>query len=719
MQKSQNIPTFTQTYLQSTILQPAAREIAILAFYAILSLGVSWPLAAWFTTGIPPTEDPRHNLWVLWHIREWLAGNHPLFELPMLYYPLGASLLTHGLGPVTGFFALPFWPWGPAAAHNGAVLVGLTLTGYCMYRLGREVALARSAAIFAGVVLLTSPMVLAGIGGHMTKVFLGGVPLLLLFLLRTLNPQRSIWWAWGVGASFLLLLLHSGYQFIFGAMLAGIWIALHLIRPTQGERRTALIRVGAISLASLIVAGPLLFMIQQAAAQNIQVKAEDIMRSRPTDLLYYIFPLNIHRSSQLFAELRQVIQQPAPEGHVWLPWVALLLAGCAVWLRLGDAWRWLVLFGIMLGLSLGPTLALAGHRFDVITPLHFLPRFALDFMRIPPRFMLPGFVAFAMLVGLGIHALIQRWPRWHIPTISLALIVHLLLIWPNPFRHGYFYPVPEFYQQLAHDHDDYGVFDVPYTRLLPHGRPEYVSFSSYAQFFQMFHRKGIASGYLSRTYPNHPLFQWIYCQGTKPDFSDPCSCGGTVEEDLIRHNYRYVVIHKNLHLDEFADKQRQAFLQLFADRQPVHEDEDTVVYAVGVVDLTPSELVVCFSPTWYPWHTDRISQWRWTSSPAQIVVRNPLPTTAMLEIDALFIHDPDGVDGIGPEGVLYVDDGHQVQEVTLRGGATTQVPVQLQYSSVITMTLAAGNYQPSQYGSTDASYYGFSVTDLRIIPLIP
>jgi hypothetical protein len=92
--------------------------------YLALTILFTWPMVPRFTTHIIGSNyDAYNGLWVMWHTKEALLGHQPLFDLPILYYPEGATLLTHVPGPVTGLFALPFWPWGAEAAHNGAVLI--------------------------------------------------------------------------------------------------------------------------------------------------------------------------------------------------------------------------------------------------------------------------------------------------------------------------------------------------------------------------------------------------------------------------------------------------------------------------------------------------------------------------------------------------------------------------------------------------------------------
>ena len=128
---------------------------AMLAYLG-LSLAVTWPLARDFTSALAGVGDARHQLWVLWHAREALAGREPLFFTSLLYYPHGIPLTGHSLGPLAGLLALPFWPLGPEAAYNGALLVGFWLTGCCMYWLARGLGLGRGVSFFAGVLLLVA-----------------------------------------------------------------------------------------------------------------------------------------------------------------------------------------------------------------------------------------------------------------------------------------------------------------------------------------------------------------------------------------------------------------------------------------------------------------------------------------------------------------------------------------------------------------------------------
>ena len=90
------------------------------------------------------------------------------------------------------------------------------------------------------------------------------MPLAFLALRRAHDPRRSIGWCAAFGASALLLLLHSPFQFILVALSAPLLTIAAL--AAASERRTVWTRAGAAALAAAIAAGPLLVAIQPTGA---------------------------------------------------------------------------------------------------------------------------------------------------------------------------------------------------------------------------------------------------------------------------------------------------------------------------------------------------------------------------------------------------------------------------------------------------------------------
>jgi hypothetical protein len=707
-------------------------------FYAALSIALSWPTARNFTTRITSSGvDARHNLWLFWHTQQVLLGQQSLFDAPLLFYPRGISLLVHGVGPITGLFALPFWPWGAEAAYNGALLLSLWLSAYCTYRLARSLELGRGTAIFAGVLVIAAPMGLAGLNNHVTKVFVGTLPLLLLALHHALDLRRSRWWAPATGLALLLVLLHNGYQFVFAALAIGFFVLAALLAATKDQRRPLLLRAMLIGACVLVMVGPLLFAIQRAANNPAIIVDVNQDSFAAPDLIQFILPP--HFSMLFGAFTQQIMQTYSPdttlnsESAVSLSLIGLAL-GLLAWFvghhaaesRWRAGRRWFILTALCVLFALGPELRAAGHtsfteyELPIALPYAFLTGLpGLDFMRAPGRFMMFGFVAFAISASYGLAWLIQRLPRLRYAIVPVTIALVLVETWPEPFPQETLAPVPQFYQQIASDREQYGVFDLP---LKSSGSFSWnwttAYFSSYYQIFQMTHHKGIASGYISRTYGEHPLFADIMADAVAQlRIDDQPAAYVDFQQTLARNNYRYAILHKTLFTDPSKGDTKylaesQALLNAAFGAQPPIVDDDLV--KVYQVDPNIQQIELRWGQNWS--FLDKKAQARWAVSPATLAVVAPAARPAILQITPAFIHDPQSEDGLGASGILNIQVGDSFStDVAISAGQPISVPIALATGSqAITLTLQAGNFQPSQYGQKDTRTLSFAVNAINL-----
>ena len=704
-----------------------------LLFFTAWSIIFSWPTLRYFTSHIVSSGgDARHNLWVLWHVKEAVLGRHPFWDLPGLYYPVGASLLTHGLGPVTGFLALPFWPWGPEAAYNGAVLLSLILTGYVMYLLARSLGLVRGVALFAGLFLLAAPMHLIGLHGHMTKVFMAGPPLALLCFLQALDPLRSRWWAAATGLALLLTLAHNGYQFVFTAVLLALVTLLVFWQQGPAQWPPLLRRLAAVGLASLVFVGPMVLAIKNASATeavNVDHNRASLVYQPDAAMLFLPTP----GASRFFGttvnhllQARQV--EPTIETAIYLSWTGLLLAGI-IWLR-GNNWSrgWLLISMVLIILSLGPRLQLLGkntfteYQLPIILPYALLTALpGLEFMRVPGRFMMIGYVAWGVTASMGLAWLIARRPQWRRPILLVATVLLLVEFWPISWRVEALRPVPAFYQELAADEEMYGVLDLP---IKPTPDTWSVSHSSFYQMYQMVHKKGIAMGYISRTYDTHPVFPCLIPEvETTPGLlidGRPARCYDNTLYELARLNYRYVVRHKLLHRDGrnteglWGDRQAADFIDFFfADQEPLVDDELVQVYKVPSLAEAEKTATVMMelSNGWHPWENG----FRWATSPAVLSIWSPNPQPVILELVPEILYVPELI--LGTKGRLYVslDDGPE-RVMTVRQGEPAAITLALAGGpQQVRLRLETGNFIPFELmGNEDRRELSFSVRSINL-----
>ncbi|MCL4263303.1 MAG: hypothetical protein KJ069_08810 [Anaerolineae bacterium] len=699
-----------------------------LLFYTGLSLALSWPLARDFASKtLGQSDDVRHSMWILWHYKEALLGQQPLFQAPMLYYPAGISTLVDGVGLVPSLFALPFWLWGPAAAYNGALLISLILTGYSMYLLGRGLRFSPAVALFAGTVLAVSSLNLASLYGHLEKVFIGLLPLALLSLIMALDVKRSRWWVTAVPVILLLTLLHNGLQFVLAGMglavMAGV-IWLTAVKETRPEIIRRLLLIGGLSL---VIVGPMLFVIAGVSRDpRLRVDLNIGSLDFQPDVAEFFWPPPF---SRLFAGLTyRFINRYGYvsniETWVYMSWMALLLALVALRYQTRRVWPWLIMLAGSALLALGPSLQLLGQRhfteyhLPIILPYAFFTALpGLDFLRTPGRIIFLGHVALAVAAAYGLEWLGERFSRWRHALVVGAIMGVLLPVWPAVWPQGTQPPLSPFYQQMAADDEMYGVFDLPIKRS---AEEWYVPYSSRYQMAQMVHRKGIANGYLSRAYLVHPVFPCLM-----PEMEPPpdvlvngrlSPCYANPLYDLAAHNYRYVIWHKSTddRQDDWGQEQAQSFInQFFPEQRPLYADEWITVYEVPELQTLPLvTATMVLGQNWY----EREPELRWAKSPASLLLTVPQAQEVVLEITPALIFNPTLALTDEQRQLLVTVDDQPVMTVPITSGETAVIPLHLPAGyHTITLSLAAGNFRPSDQGAADTRWLSFAIESINLL----
>lgn len=698
-----------------TVLRAATPHLIVLAGYLLLSAVVLWPLPLVFRSEIIGQGDARHLLWTLWNAKEALAGSGDFLFAGNLYYPAGISLLVHALGPLYGVAVAPFWFLGPAAVYNSALLLGFTFTGYCMYLLARNLGLGRPESFFAGVLLVMAPLHLSAAYGHLTKAFLGLLPLALLTVRNALDRERSRWWIPASGAVFLAALLYSGEQFVFAAFgVAGLTLYAIAAAPAA-ERALTLRRAVVVAATVAIFTLPLLIAIQRASSHpNIAVALNRQSLQLQPDLYHFFAPADFGLSA-FFAEINQ-ISAHGLETFVFLPWTALLLASIALATTTRRVLPWAVLTGAFVVLAMGPQLSIGretlftDYELPIVLPYAFLSSLpGLDFMRTPGRFMEIGYVMLAVTAAFGLAWLGKRRSR----TLRLVLIgaATLLIIGENapitPWPRDRLPAAPAFYQEIAQDPAEYGVFDLP---IKPNPEATFgnwhLYFSSYYQMLQMTHGKGIHSGYLSRFYKVHPVFGQFISENATQDSplrediridGAPSNVYANLEYELARHGYRYVVVHKpRADMPEYQPgawgyTAAQTLVDnVFTGRTPLVDDELVTVYRVNpITDTRTLRLNMALLEQSAVQSRRQPSDQRWALSPATFLVTAPQAQMAMLDVRVGEMREQES-DHTHDYALLVAEsgDGRVVATAPLAVNETSSLPLALAPGSqVITLTV--------------------------------
>ena len=587
------------------LLRRVADGAAIPAGYVALALAASWPLArdfATYTIG-DVFYDERHAIWVLWYTAQALAGRVTWPDTTHVLWPHGISLLVDGVGPMNAIFALPFWPWGAAAAFNGAALAGLALSGWSLYVLARGIGLRRGPAFVAGALFLLWPIHLIGLTGHLEKLFIGMLPLTLLAGLRAFDPARGRGWLVAPGLGLLGALLQNGNQFTFAALGLGLLGVQTWWGASAAEKRPRLRRMVVAAAAAMAICGPLLVAIARVMRDpTLQVALGDVSFYYAPDALSlvlpgphqwwagWLYPDRMHLRDFVWASTLTGLN-PTPtwygtglETAVGIPLIAILL--CVFGWRAGAGRPWILFGHAFAVLCLGSPLRVDGVMTPVRLPFAVAKRVpGLDVMRTPGRYMLLGAVGFALGAGAGLTALTRRFPSRATPIVVTAAALAALECWPHPWPQTALPQVPDFYQRLAADRDGGAVLD------LPHGGFAHNDLASAYMYYQTFHRQPIAWAYLSRSHLRYPN------EGLEGLWRPDAPAGPAVRERLRALGYRYVVVHR--HVDLFLggrvehgrlgrpqgppaplDSER-LIREAFAGEPPIHADDLVTVWAVG------------------------------------------------------------------------------------------------------------------------------------------
>jgi hypothetical protein len=536
----------------------AKKPLAILGGYLALTLLLSWPLAANFTTAIPGDGfDGWQNYWNLWWMREAVLclQTSPFFTY-LLYYPTGASLLFHTLNPFNGLLTMPLQLLGGVAvAYNLVVLFSFVVGGFGAYLLalqtlawtGQERGPARSmrlAAFVAGIVYTFSPFHFAHLLGHMQVLSLEWLPFYVLYLLRAWqSPQRR--WGDALKAGFFLALtgLCDWYYVLYLLLFTALAVVYFACR------RARMWGAGAVSNWGYLLAVPLIVLLLFAVALSpllvpmvLEARGGEYLIPDPThglilsaDLLAFFTPPQFHPLwGQAARAMSDRFASPPSEHTVFAGYVPLLLglaALVALW-REPLARFWGLNLAAFFILALGPVLHVGG-RTDFLAPGLEIPLpYRLVNAAIPFMYLVRSLSRFDVMVMLSLGVLVALGLRW----LSACLENSFGGFARHGFGHGYTdwraairvirgksvlgfclificleflavpYPLspidtPPFFHELAQEPGQFAVVALP----MDWDRPNVL-------LYQTVHGKPLISAYTSRTNPlsiveRTPLFQ--------------------------------------------------------------------------------------------------------------------------------------------------------------------------------------------------------------------
>jgi len=394
----------------------ARSEAAVIAFFLVSAVVMTWPLATHLATA--SGDDPLLNTWTLdW---DYYATTHRvrLFEAN-IFHPAHLSLAysehLYGLA----LLAFPLFAAGvaPLTVHNVLLLLGFAACGYAMFLLARFVTDSTPGAIVAGLAFAFVGLRFHHLP-HLQYVWSAWLPILLL---ATLALVQAPSWARAAALAAAIVVngLTSLHWLVFGTAAVFATLLLIGLRRRMRDAKFWMMALAAFFAAALILIPFGLPYVEVANRYAMQRTATEVLANsgRWGDW----FQPNLQ--SRLYGRFSR--SDAYSHERTLFPGVilfALAAAGfaSAVRRRRDDGFA-----AACIWLAIGALGALGLHGFFHRLLYEYLSAFRG--IRMPARWVMVAYVGLDLLAAIGVRELLARRNRTT-SAAATALVSMLLLI---------------------------------------------------------------------------------------------------------------------------------------------------------------------------------------------------------------------------------------------------------------------------------------------------
>lgn len=553
-----------------------ARRAAIVLFYGLIACLALNALIVNFTTAMPGTVRLQPNdviqpsefdifYWDLWWVKHAVFDLHvsPLYTNYVIH-PFVSPLAGHTLALWWGLVTAPLQDAiGLTPTFNLVVMLTLVLAATCMYAFVRRHVRRQSIAVLAGLVFAFTPaMVHRASVGHLDKLSIFWLPLVLLLWDKTIESRR---WTWAVvtGAAVWFAWLTDFQQAMWALLLLGPYVIYTILGRSAKPQISVSLRLSAVMLAAFLVPSLFAPLPQLLAANRLNYPP-----ARLEDTVYFAFPL-------------QNLLVGSDNGDFSIGQLLPLLTVLALPFVGRDRQRWLwiiIAIGCTL-LALGPYADLGGTRVEL--PYALVHRLLGNQYRTPMRFMTPAVLALSMVIALTLDDLVDRFKWASAPRRALAVTLGLLFVFDYKLAEPFpitIMPDYQVYHDIARTPGDFAVLEVPIgvrSGFAIVGRGETL------QYYAPIHQHPIPSGYLSRLpgeitdyFHSDPLLGALTLSQALPPQTELDARLGQLIRDW---NIGYVILHTEL-LEAGRVRSFQNMLNRQSALQRIGEDGALIIY---------------------------------------------------------------------------------------------------------------------------------------------
>lgn len=552
------------------------RRAAIVLFYGLIACLTLNALIVNFTTAMPGTVRLQPNdviqpsefdifYWDLWWVKHAVFDLHvsPLYTNYVIY-PFVSPLAGHTLALWWGLVTAPLQDAiGLTPTFNLVVLLTFVLAATCMYAFVRRHVRRQSIAVLAGLIFAFTPaMVHRASVGHLDKLSIFWLPLVLLLWDKTIESRR---WTWAVvtGVAVWFAWLTDFQQAMWALLLLGPYVIYTILGRSAKPQISVSLRLSAVMLAAFLMPSLFAPLPQLLAANRLNYPP-----ARLEDTVYFAFPL-------------QNLLVGSDNGDFSIGQLLPLLTVLALPFVGRDRQRWLwiiIAIGCTL-LALGPYADFGGTRVEL--PYALVHRLLGNQYRTPMRFMTPAVLALSMVIALTLDDLVDRFKWASAPRRALAVTLGLLFVFDYKLAEPFpitIMPDYQVYHDIARTPGDFAVLEVPIgvrSGFAIVGRGETL------QYYAPIHQHPIPSGYLSRLpgeitdyFHSDPLLGALTLSQALPPQTELDARLGQLIRDW---NIGYVILHTDL-LEAGRVRSFQNMLNRQSALQRIGEDGALIIY---------------------------------------------------------------------------------------------------------------------------------------------
>lgn len=438
---------------------PVHHVFAIVCF-ALLSIVMTWPLAANLERSVAYPGDPYINAWILhWDYVATITNPADLFHAP-IFHPMryGLALSEHLYG--IALFCMPLFAAGLKAVtvYNIAMLAGFTFSGYAAYLLCRHVTGSAAAAMIGGIFFAFNPWRFTHLS-HLQHMWAGWLPLLLLAFIAYAQKPR-VRTAILFGVAFLMNGLTNMHWFIFGSTAIALTALTAPLLYPRLRRVRSWFPLLAATVTALILLLPFLLPYREVS------RLYGLQRGEAETLTYSALPADWFVSgfqNRLYG-FRTNDGSTDPERWLFTGVIILILAAISLFARDGE--------GRQTGYSPEVGIGVLWVILGVIGSFglnFFFHRFLFEHIdlfrsiRVPARWAMISYTGLALLGAVGAKQL-SRGLSGHSRSAALSVLGLIVLfeLRAAPIR-WYFAPVetPDVYQWLDRNPLSGAILELP------------------------------------------------------------------------------------------------------------------------------------------------------------------------------------------------------------------------------------------------------------------